>query len=45
MNTQHDTTTVDVVVLGLGPGGEDVAGKLASAGLSVGGIESGLFGV
>ena len=44
MNTQHDTTTVDVVVLGLGPGGEDVAGKLASAGLSVVGIEAGLVG-
>ncbi len=44
MNTQHDTPTVDVVVLGLGPGGEDVAGKLASAGLSVVGIEAGLVG-
>jgi pyruvate/2-oxoglutarate dehydrogenase complex dihydrolipoamide dehydrogenase (E3) component len=44
MNTQHDTTIVDVVVLGLGPGGEDVAGNLATAGLSVVGIEAGLVG-
>ena len=29
---------VDVVVLGMGPGGEDVAGKLAEAGLSVVGM-------
>jgi pyruvate/2-oxoglutarate dehydrogenase complex dihydrolipoamide dehydrogenase (E3) component len=44
MNPQHDTTIVDVVVLGLGPGGEDVAGNLATAGLSVVGIEAGLVG-
>ncbi len=37
-------TTVDVVVLGLGPGGEDVAGNLATAGLSVVGIDAGLVG-
>ncbi len=37
-------TTVDVVVLGMGPGGEDVAGNLASAGLSVIGIDAGLVG-
>jgi pyruvate/2-oxoglutarate dehydrogenase complex dihydrolipoamide dehydrogenase (E3) component len=37
-------TTVDVVVLGMGPGGEDVAGNLATAGLSVVGIEAGLVG-
>lgn len=37
-------TTVDVVVLGMGPGGEDVAGNLAEAGLSVLGIEAGLVG-
>jgi pyruvate/2-oxoglutarate dehydrogenase complex dihydrolipoamide dehydrogenase (E3) component len=35
---------VDVVVLGMGPGGEDVAGRLAEAGLSVVGIEAGLLG-
>ncbi len=35
---------VDVIVLGMGPGGEEVAGQLASAGLSVVGIEAGLVG-
>jgi pyruvate/2-oxoglutarate dehydrogenase complex dihydrolipoamide dehydrogenase (E3) component len=35
---------VDVVVLGLGPGGEDVAGRLASAGLDVVGIDAELVG-
>ncbi|MDG4821889.1 NAD(P)/FAD-dependent oxidoreductase [Asanoa sp. WMMD1127] len=35
---------VDVVVVGLGVGGEEVAGKLAEAGLSVVGIESNLVG-
>jgi pyruvate/2-oxoglutarate dehydrogenase complex dihydrolipoamide dehydrogenase (E3) component len=35
---------VDVVVLGLGVGGEEVAGKLAEAGLSVAGIENRLVG-
>ena len=45
MNESEDeVTTVDVVVLGLGPGGEDVAGNLAEAGLSVVGIEAGLVG-
>jgi pyruvate/2-oxoglutarate dehydrogenase complex dihydrolipoamide dehydrogenase (E3) component len=34
----------DAVVVGLGPGGEDVAGKLAEAGLNVVGIESELVG-
>lgn len=38
------TEQVDVVVLGLGVGGERVAGKLAEAGLSVVGIESTLVG-
>ncbi len=38
------TNIADVVVLGMGPGGEDVAGNLASAGLSVIGIETGLVG-
>src|SRR5262249_60416146 len=34
----------DVVVLGLGPGGEYVAGTLAEAGLHVTGVESRLVG-
>jgi pyruvate/2-oxoglutarate dehydrogenase complex dihydrolipoamide dehydrogenase (E3) component len=38
------TETVDAVVIGMGPGGEDVAGRLAEAGLSVVGIEAGLVG-
>ena len=36
--------TVDVVVLGMGPGGEVVAGKLAEEGLDVIGIEAALVG-
>jgi pyruvate/2-oxoglutarate dehydrogenase complex dihydrolipoamide dehydrogenase (E3) component len=36
--------TVDVVVIGMGPGGEDVAGRLAEDGLSVIGIEQRLVG-
>ena len=36
--------TADVIVLGLGPGGEDVAGRLAEAGLDVVGIEAELVG-
>ena len=39
-----DAETVDAVVIGLGPGGEDVAGRLAEAGLSVVGIEAELVG-
>jgi pyruvate/2-oxoglutarate dehydrogenase complex dihydrolipoamide dehydrogenase (E3) component len=35
---------VDVVVAGMGPGGEEVAGKLAEAGLAVVGIEAKLVG-
>lgn len=35
---------VDVVVIGLGPGGEDAAGRLAASGLSVIGVESRLVG-
>lgn len=36
--------TVDVVVIGLGPGGEEVAGRLAEAGLEVVGVERELVG-
>ncbi|MEV5572079.1 NAD(P)/FAD-dependent oxidoreductase [Spirillospora sp. NPDC052269] len=35
---------VDVVVVGLGPGGEYAAGELAAAGLDVVGVEAGLVG-
>jgi pyruvate/2-oxoglutarate dehydrogenase complex dihydrolipoamide dehydrogenase (E3) component len=35
---------VDAVVVGLGPGGEQVAGELAEAGLDVVGIEAELVG-
>jgi len=34
----------DVIVIGMGPGGEEVAGRLAEAGLDVAGIESRLVG-
>jgi pyruvate/2-oxoglutarate dehydrogenase complex dihydrolipoamide dehydrogenase (E3) component len=36
--------TVDAIVLGMGPGGEEVAGRLAGAGLTVVGIDAGLLG-
>jgi len=36
--------TVDVVVLGMGPGGEDLAERTAEAGLEVVGIDAGLVG-
>jgi pyruvate/2-oxoglutarate dehydrogenase complex dihydrolipoamide dehydrogenase (E3) component len=39
-----DQSEVDVVVVGLGVGGEEVAGRLAQAGLSVVGIEHRLVG-
>ncbi len=39
--TEHE---VDVVVIGMGPGGEDVAERLAEAGLSVAGVEARLVG-
>lgn len=38
------TETVDAVVIGMGPGGEEVAGRLASAGLDVIGIDANLLG-
>ena len=34
----------DVIVIGMGPGGEDLAGRLAQAGLAVAGVESRLVG-
>ena len=39
--TEH---AVDVVVIGMGPGGEDAAERLAEAGLSVAGVEARLVG-
>jgi pyruvate/2-oxoglutarate dehydrogenase complex dihydrolipoamide dehydrogenase (E3) component len=37
-------TEFDVIVIGMGPGGEEVAGRLADAGLAVAGIEARLVG-
>jgi pyruvate/2-oxoglutarate dehydrogenase complex dihydrolipoamide dehydrogenase (E3) component len=42
-NAMNDVE-VDAVVIGMGPGGESVAGNLAEAGLKVVGIEAGLVG-
>jgi pyruvate/2-oxoglutarate dehydrogenase complex dihydrolipoamide dehydrogenase (E3) component len=39
-----DTANVDVIVLGLGPGGEEAAGQLATAGWSVLGVDPALVG-
>ncbi len=39
--TEHE---FDIVVIGLGPGGEDAAGRLADAGLAVAGVEARLVG-
>ncbi|MHA7176524.1 dihydrolipoyl dehydrogenase family protein [Arthrobacter sp. Sr24] len=44
MAAANKPETVDVVVLGMGPGGESVAGELATAGLSVVGVEARLVG-
>lgn len=41
---QSADSTVDVVVIGMGPGGEEVAGSLAEAGLTVVAIEEHLVG-
>ena len=41
---RHGDSHVDVVVIGMGPGGEEVAGKLADAGLTVVGVERELVG-
>ncbi len=38
------TERADVIVVGLGPGGEDAAGRLAEAGLDVVGVEAELVG-
>lgn len=38
------TEQADVIVVGLGPGGEDAAGRLADAGLDVVGVEAELVG-
>lgn len=42
--TEGVTETADVVVLGLGPGGEDLAARLADAGMDVVGVDGGLVG-
>lgn len=39
-----DVTVADVVVIGMGPGGEDAAARLARAGLTVVGVEARLVG-
>ncbi|WP_327660029.1 MULTISPECIES: dihydrolipoyl dehydrogenase family protein [unclassified Streptomyces] len=44
MRTNEQNEQVDVVVVGLGPGGEYLAGALAEAGLDVVGVEAELVG-
>ncbi|MFI2102040.1 dihydrolipoyl dehydrogenase family protein [Isoptericola sp. NPDC019693] len=44
MTTEQHAETVDVVVIGTGPGGEDATGRLARAGLDVVAVEARLVG-
>ena len=44
MTSSPDSAEYDVIVVGLGPGGEHVAIKLAEAGLRVLGVEERLVG-
>jgi len=44
MTTEQSVETVDVVVIGTGPGGEDATGRLARAGLDVVAVEARLVG-
>ena len=41
---QSETESADIIVIGMGPAGESVAGQLAEAGLDVVGIEAELVG-
>lgn len=44
MSAEQAAVQADVVVVGMGVGGEEVAGQLADAGLDVVGIEAELVG-